>query len=155
MRNIVPRFAIVAAQGVDLRVYKTRVRRAEIEKIAAETGASATRTSHSVPRPRKRRILTRAPRPAIYKPAGVPLDGLRRVTLLHEELEALRLADAQGLTQDEAAQRMGVSRSTFQRIVTQARRQVALALIEGHALQIEGGTFEVSPPRPRDPRRRD
>jgi hypothetical protein len=34
-----PRFAIVAAQGVDLRVYKTRVRRAEIEKIAAETGA--------------------------------------------------------------------------------------------------------------------
>jgi hypothetical protein len=39
MRNIVPRFAIVAAQGVDLRVYKTRVRRAEIEKIAAETGA--------------------------------------------------------------------------------------------------------------------
>ena len=34
-----PRFAIVAAQGVDLRVFKTRVRRAEIEKIAAETGA--------------------------------------------------------------------------------------------------------------------
>jgi hypothetical protein len=34
-----PRFAIVAADGVDLRVYKTRVRRAEIEKIAAETGA--------------------------------------------------------------------------------------------------------------------
>ena len=34
-----PRFAIVAAQGVDLRVFKTRVRRAEVEKIAAETGA--------------------------------------------------------------------------------------------------------------------
>jgi hypothetical protein len=34
-----PRFAIVAAHGVDLRVFKTRVRRAEIEKIAAETGA--------------------------------------------------------------------------------------------------------------------
>jgi hypothetical protein len=34
-----PRFAIVAADGVDLRVYKTRVRRAELEKIAAETGA--------------------------------------------------------------------------------------------------------------------
>jgi hypothetical protein len=34
-----PRFAIVAADGIDLRVYKTRVRRAEIEKIAAETGA--------------------------------------------------------------------------------------------------------------------
>jgi len=34
-----PRFAIVAAQGVDLKVFKTRVRRAELEKIAAETGA--------------------------------------------------------------------------------------------------------------------
>jgi len=108
-----------------------------------------------VPRPRRRRILKRAPRPAIYKPAGVPLDGLRHTTLLHEELEALRLADLEGLTQAEAAKCMSVSRSTFQRIVTQARHQVALALVEGHALQIEGGTFEVSPPRPRGPRRRD
>lgn len=108
-----------------------------------------------MPRPRKRRTLTRAPRPAVYKPAGVPLDGLNRVTLLHEELEALRLADLESLTQAEAAGRMGVSRSTFQRIVTQARHQVALALAEGHALEIEGGTFEVAPPRPRGPRRRD
>jgi predicted DNA-binding protein (UPF0251 family) len=108
-----------------------------------------------VPRPRKRRILTRVPRPAIYKPTGVPLDGLRLVTLLQEELEALRLADLEGLDQAEAAGRMGVSRSTFQRIVTQARRQVALALTEGQALQIEGGTFEVLPPRQRGPRRRD
>jgi predicted DNA-binding protein (UPF0251 family) len=107
-----------------------------------------------MPRPRKRRILTQTPRPAIYKPAGVPLDGLRRVTLLHEELEALRLADLEGMTQGEAADHMGVSRSTFQRIVTRARRQVALALIDGQALQIEGGTFEVAPPRRRGPRRR-
>jgi hypothetical protein len=34
-----PRFAIVAAQGADLKVFKTRVRRAELEKIAAEIGA--------------------------------------------------------------------------------------------------------------------
>jgi predicted DNA-binding protein (UPF0251 family) len=108
-----------------------------------------------VPRPRKRRILTQAPRPAIYKPAGVPLDDLSRVTLLHEEQEALRLADLEGLTQTEAAERMNISRSTFQRIVTRARRQVALALIEGHALHIEGGTFEVRPPRRRGRRRRD
>jgi predicted DNA-binding protein (UPF0251 family) len=108
----------------------------------------------SVPRPRKRRLLNRTPQAAIYKPTGVPLDGLRRVTLLQEELEALRLADLEGLTQQEAAGRMGISRSTFQRIVARARRQVALALTEGHALQIEGGTFEVATPRPRGPRRR-
>jgi predicted DNA-binding protein (UPF0251 family) len=106
-----------------------------------------------MPRPRKRRTLTHAPRPAIYKPAGVALDGLRHVRLLHEELEALRLADLDGLSQAEAAERMGVSRSTFQRIVTSARHQVALALTEGFALHIEGGTFEVAPPRQRGPRR--
>jgi predicted DNA-binding protein (UPF0251 family) len=106
-----------------------------------------------VPRPRKRRALAQKPRPAIYKPAGIPLDSLPRVALLHEELEALRLADLEGLTQIEAAGRMGVSRSTFQRVVTRARRQVALALVKGNALQIEGGTFEVVPPRPRGPRR--
>ena len=106
-----------------------------------------------MPRPRKRRLLDRAPQAAIYKPAGVPLDGLRQIKLLQEELEALRLADLEGLTQQEAAGRMGVSRSTFQRIVAQARRQVALALTGGHALQIEGGTFQVRPPRPRGPRR--
>jgi predicted DNA-binding protein (UPF0251 family) len=106
-----------------------------------------------VPRPRKRRILARRPRPAIYKPAGVPLDDLRRVVLLHEELEALRLADLEGLNQAQAAGRMGVSRSTFQRVLARARRQVALALAEGHALEIEGGTFEVRPPGRRGPRR--
>jgi predicted DNA-binding protein (UPF0251 family) len=104
-------------------------------------------------RPRKRRIIPHVPKPAIYKPAGVPLGGLSRVTLLQEEREALRLADLEGLTQAQAAKRMGVSRSTFQRMVSQARRQVALALTEGHALQIEGGTFAVAPPRPHGPRR--
>lgn len=107
-----------------------------------------------MPRPRKRRLLDRAPREAIYKPAGVPLDGLRRITLLQEELEALRLADLEGLTQQQAAERMAVSRSTFQRIAARARRQVALALVDGHALQIEGGTFHVRQQRPRGPRRR-
>ncbi|MFN2289849.1 MAG: DUF134 domain-containing protein [Anaerolineae bacterium] len=107
-----------------------------------------------MPRPRKKRILSRMPRVAIYKPAGVPLDQLRQVSLLQEELEALRLADLKGLTQAQAAAEMGVSRSTFQRIVAQARRRVAQALVQGHAIQIEGGTFEVRPTRPGHPRRR-
>ena len=34
-----PRFAIVAVEGADLKIFKTRVRRAELEKIAAEIGA--------------------------------------------------------------------------------------------------------------------
>lgn len=107
-----------------------------------------------MPRPRKRRIVRFEPRARIYKPAGVPLDGLRQITLLQEELEALRLADVEGLTQAQAAGRMGISRSTFQRIVSRARRQVAEALVTGGALQIVGGTVEVRAPHPRGPRRR-
>jgi uncharacterized protein len=101
-----------------------------------------------VPRPRKRRFLGRTPRSAVYKPAGVALADLNLVSLLAEELEALRLGDLQGLSQAEAASRMQVSRSTFQRILTRARRQVALALVEGHALRIEQpGSEPGSAPR--------
>ncbi len=106
-----------------------------------------------MPRPRKRRILTHTLREAVYKPAGVPLDSLQIVTLPGEQIEALGLADLEGLTQIEAAAQMGISRSTFQRIVTEAHRQVARALIEGHALRIQGSTIEVPPPSPRGPRR--
>ncbi len=89
-----------------------------------------------MPRPRKHRILERKVCSRIYKPAGIPLDALQQIALLPEELEALNLADLEGLEQSEAAQRMGVSRSTFQRILQRAHRQVALALVEGGALRI-------------------
>jgi predicted DNA-binding protein (UPF0251 family) len=97
-----------------------------------------------MPRPRKKRRLLHEPRPAIFKPVGVPLEWLDRVTLLHEELEALRLVDLEGQHQEDAAGHMGVSRSTFQRVVTEARRKVAQALVNGAALQVEGGTFRVA-----------
>jgi predicted DNA-binding protein (UPF0251 family) len=97
-----------------------------------------------MPRPRKHRRLLHEPRPAIFKPVGVPLDSLDRITLLHEELEALRLSDLEGHHQVDAAERMGISRSTFQRVVTEARRKVTQALVTGAALQVEGGTFRVA-----------
>ena len=97
-----------------------------------------------MPRPRKSRRLLRAPQPAIYKPVGVPLQSLECTTLLHEELEALRLVELEGLYQEEAAGQMAVSRSTFQRILAEARRKVTQSLVEGTALQIEGGTFRVA-----------
>jgi predicted DNA-binding protein (UPF0251 family) len=102
-----------------------------------------------VPRPRKRRRIRRKQLAAIYKPVGIALDDLERVPLLPEELEALRLADLEGLSQFEGAESMGISRSTFQRIVANARRQVTLALVEGRALVLEGSRLESGPPRPR------
>ncbi len=97
-----------------------------------------------MPRPRKRRRVWHEPLPVVFKPVGVPLHKLKTITLLHEELEALRLVDLNELYQEEAAQQMNVSRSTLQRIVNEARSKVVQALTEGAAIQIEGGTFRVA-----------
>ena len=59
---------------------------------------------------------------------------LKQIPLHQDELEALRLCDGEGLTQEEAGQSMGVSRGTIQRIITLARQKTAQALTEGHAL---------------------
>lgn len=64
---------------------------------------------------------------------------LDEVELTVDELEALRLADLEGLYQEEAAARMEVSRATFARIVEASRRKVATALVHGNALRIGGG----------------
>jgi hypothetical protein len=61
-----------------------------------------------------------------------------------DEFEALRLADMEGLHQDKAAARMGISRQTFGRIVENARRKVARVLHSGMALSIEGGTVRTT-----------
>lgn len=76
----------------------------------------------------------------VFKPAGTPLHGLGVVRLDLDGLEALRLADLDGLYQEAAAERMGVSRATFGRILTEARARVARALVEGQALRIGGGS---------------
>lgn len=81
-----------------------------------------------------------------YKPAGVPLAALEEQVLTLDELEALRLADLEGLYQEEAARRMNVSRPTFGRIVESARSKVARALVNGQALRIEGGPVAMAPP---------
>ena len=79
-----------------------------------------------------------------FKPAGIPMRYLNEVRLSVEEAEALRLKDIEGLEQVEGAARMGVSRPTFQRILTSARRKAADALLNGKAIRIEGGTFKIS-----------
>jgi predicted DNA-binding protein (UPF0251 family) len=76
-----------------------------------------------------------------FKPRAVPMAILEEVTLSVEELEALRLAHKEGLYQQEAAARMGVSRATFGRVLDLAHRKVTQALVDGCALRIEGGTF--------------
>lgn len=69
-----------------------------------------------------------------FKPTGTPLKELRKIPLLRDELEALKLCDKEGLFQEQAGEKMGVSRGTIQRILTSARKKVAEALVEGAAL---------------------
>ena len=86
------------------------------------------------PRPKKIRKCQGKFCGKAYKPTGTPLVDLRQIALHQDELEALRLCDAEGLTQEEAGRSMGVSRGTIQRIITIARQKTAQALTEGHAL---------------------
>lgn len=76
-----------------------------------------------------------------YKPFGVPRRELDTVVLQYEELEAIRLADYERLYQEEAAEKMGVSRPTFTRLLDGARRKLAKALIEGRAIIFRGGAY--------------
>ena len=79
-----------------------------------------------------------------FKPAGIALTALDEVNLLIEEAEAIRLKDLEGLEQEECAQKMNISRTTFSRILDSARQKIADALLNGKAILIEGGNFEMA-----------
>ena len=66
-----------------------------------------------------------------------------------DELEALRLADLNGMSQEQAASLMNVSRATFGRIVARARAKVADALIHSRSITVEGGVVRFMPPQGR------
>lgn len=100
-----------------------------------------------MPRPTKCRRVSFVPEITYFKPAGVPMRTLDSVTLSLEELEAIRLKDYEGLDQEEGAEKMGVSRPTFRRVLWAARRKISDALINGKAIRIEGGIFELGPGR--------
>ena len=110
-----------------------------------------------MPRPCCFRQIGFKPCADLFKPAGVPMHALELVTLALDEVEALRLADLNGLYQEQAAEQMKISRATFARIVEEARKKVADALIHGKALRLEGGAVvmkgkETMPARNGTPR---
>lgn len=96
-----------------------------------------------MPRPFKCRRIFFHPNNTYFKPAGIPLHMLEEVNLTLDELEAIRLADLEGLYQEEAAEKMAVSRQTFGNIINSARKKIADALINAKALKIEGGKVKI------------
>jgi predicted DNA-binding protein (UPF0251 family) len=98
-----------------------------------------------MPRPAHVRKVSNQPLVKGFKPLGVPMQELAIISLQLDELEAIRLADRESLYQEEAAERMGVSRVTFGRILQRARAKVAEALLEGKALIIGEGPVRFGP----------
>jgi uncharacterized protein len=94
-----------------------------------------------MPRPRMNRRIGHQPPVRFYKPQGIPLGQLRGVTLTLDGFEAIRLADAEGLDHEKAAERMGISRPTFSRLLAEARGTVARGLVNGWAIRIDGGNY--------------
>ena len=95
-------------------------------------------------RRRSQRWVTDVPDVEFFKPAGVPLRDLEVMEITIEELEAIRLTDLEGLTQEEAASRMGISRRTFWNDLNEARKKIALALVNGKAIHIKGGDYSIA-----------
>ena len=87
-------------------------------------------------RPKKDRYLLFDPEVLYFKPRGIPLSTLEEEELFHDELEALKLHDVDGLDQLEAAKKMKISQPTFGRILNKAYKKIAIAIIKGKAIKI-------------------
>jgi len=100
-----------------------------------------------MPRPRLCRRIFFEPWVRYFKPAGVRLLAMQENVITFDELEAIRLKDLLGLDQEEAAKKMKISQPTFHRLLCSARKKIADALVNGKAIRIEGGVYEMVAPR--------
>lgn len=94
-------------------------------------------------RPKKWRSIENLPAAPFFIPSEQGLEDEAENILNLEELEAIRLKDLEGLEQREGAEKMGISRPTFQRILLSAREKIADSLVNGKTLRIEGGNFRL------------
>jgi predicted DNA-binding protein (UPF0251 family) len=78
-----------------------------------------------------------------FQPLCKPLNKLQGVYLTLDEFEAVRLADLEGLRQEDAAKKMRISRPTFSRIITSAHKKIADGLVNIKAIKIQGGCCKI------------
>lgn len=95
-----------------------------------------------MPRKARCRCICGYPDYWTFVPEGAASDEVIVMSL--DELETIRLIDKEGLTQEECAAKMGVSRTTVTGIYDSARRKLATSLIDGKKLQISGGSYRIS-----------
>ena len=107
-------------------------RRTYLHPLAIGGGYPYTATA--MPRNKKMRYCRGIDGYNLYKPSGIPLSQMEIIELGLDELEAMRLCDFDGMQQEEAADAMGVSRGTIQRLLESGRRKTLDALVGGKAL---------------------
>lgn len=70
--------------------------------------------------------------------------GLEPIKMFYDEYEVLRLIDYMGLDQEEAGNRMGISRGTVWRLLQSARKKLVSTIVEGRELQlVESEQIEI------------
>ena len=92
-------------------------------------------------RPEKHRLVYKPPFFTEFKPIGIAGKNLDDIQLSLDEYEAFRLADHIGLSHEEAANEMEISRSTFSRLIEKSRKKIAEFIINGKHLTIDGGNI--------------
>ncbi len=86
-------------------------------------------------RPKCQKNIGTCPKYEEFKPEGCTKN-IQQIEIEREEAEALRLKNIEGLDQNQAAKEMGISQSTFQRILASAYKKVSVALIEGKIIKL-------------------
>jgi uncharacterized protein len=103
-------------------------------------------------RPRLRRTIASPSESRCYKPCCHPEEESKGISLQPEEIELIRLIDLEGLEQEEAAEKLGVSRKTAWRDLQEARRKIADALVNGKGIEMAGCTKAAEGRCPKCPR---
>lgn len=96
-----------------------------------------------MPRPRKCRRVCLMPSSTNFGPLDTDDSERPIISMGVDEFEAIRLIDLEELTQEEAAERMNVARTTAQAIYTSARKKLAECLVSGKDLRIDGGDYRI------------
>ena len=82
--------------------------------------------------------------PKVDRLVPEPSTNSQPVLIDHAEVEVLRLVDLEGLSQEAAGMKMGVSRGTIWRLLQSARRKVAQAITEGRPLTVSAEANHAS-----------
>lgn len=96
-----------------------------------------------MPRPRKWRKVCCLPESNRFGPLDMCMGADGTVTMTVDEFETIRLIDLDGFTQEQCAAQMDISRTTVQGIYDSARNKLALSLVGGKVLLIEGGDYRL------------